>query len=348
MVDHEPVPASSPSATEPIAESPLAEHGVKATSAEESAALPDSTVASPAEGSPLATNPPELKLGQVAAGTVGELILVIGLIWVIASPPGDPVGIAALLGLFLCSGTAVVLALKPYWESLRRTNVPSTFMEAASEVLSWIVVPIAAPAWAFEALIHRYKKAEDFEFGGNYGTPYMAMIFLAGVTLLLRQQLWLHLIGLYILFMVEVLAIAVAAVIPIGGRSRYYRRFLELARRRFPHTSHRDISAPRSILLAVGAYAYNAFFFGVAAYSIGTLEPTAFTHAPQAAGYGSFTFYVYSSFVWVITLGYAEMLPSSGLARTLCIGAFGTGLMFNLLIFSHIAARLYERRSERA
>jgi hypothetical protein len=208
-----------------------------------------------------------------------------------------------------------------------------------------LLLLIAAPAWAIETLYDCFRKSSEWEFRAHSGTLYILIIVFAGIWMLVLPQPALNWIGLFFLFEVEVLGIAVAASVPLGKWKAYHARYLGLAGRRFSHERNANIIDPGSIYLAVLSYIYNAFFLGAVAYFVSVLGAHAFTNAPTETGLDALRIYVFSSFVWVLTLGFTEMMPASPLGRILCLTAFGSAVLFSLLIFSLIIDRLIKFRT---
>jgi hypothetical protein len=60
------------------------------------------------------------------------LALLLSLIWLIASPPNSRVGTAGLVAIFLISASAVVGALKPYWEQWKPASRIGVAVSAAA------------------------------------------------------------------------------------------------------------------------------------------------------------------------------------------------------------------------
>jgi hypothetical protein len=146
MADEDPVPEASASEAETTAEasrrpdqagpaiggeSATGSDQSTATSAVDSPAAP-SHRSTPSPRSDSAPPPTELKLGHIVVGAIGVFGLLLSLIWLIASPPISRVGTAGLVAIFLISASAVVGALKPYWEHWKPASRIGVAVSAAA------------------------------------------------------------------------------------------------------------------------------------------------------------------------------------------------------------------------
>lgn len=160
----------------------------------------------------------------------------------------------------------------------------------------------------------------------------------SGTALLLTGATVTRLVGLYILFALQVLGLATASTIPFARVPHYRDLVRRVQRKRTPQRT--DRTSQREILAAVTTYGYSAFFFGSVGYFLNSVNLYSYSGAPDDQGLTSLFDFVYSNFICIVTLGYVDITPLSLLAKTIAMAKIGLGLLFNLLIFSLLVDRL--------
>lgn len=218
----------------------------------------------------------------------------------------------------------------------------------AMRAVQYILYPIAAPAWIAERIYRRATRT-DWEFKTFWsGTIYILGIFLAGSVLVLSHSPFLRIIGLYMLFAMELLALAIAAAVPVGSRAGYKALLREVARRQQKHDDpHSPSITAGSIYSSVLCYGFTIYFLGALAYLFETGGLARFAGSIDRVGIDSLIDFVYSSFVWMVTLGFGDVTPITLGAKVICACAFAVGLLFNILIFSLFVARLSDLHQPR-
>ena len=177
------------------------------------------------------------------------------------------------------------------------------------------------------------------------GTIYMSSLVAIGTSLLIFvPNVVAHGVGMYMLAALEIVALAIAFSIPLGHIANYRTVLRHVTRRRMPSQHGGRPDSFPMIWAALTTYLYAAFFFGAAAYALHSSAPAYYSYIGGRTGLGAFFDFQYSSFVAIVTLGYADVVPLRPLSKVLTMLQFALGLVFSLLVFSLFVDRVISKR----
>lgn len=212
-------------------------------------------------------------------------------------------------------------------------------------IISWFIVPIAAPAWLLEGVYRRLSK-RFWEFNVWSGTFYI--LFLVGLATVLSfaASLALRVVALYIFTTLEVLGIFLCATVPFGNIGGYVVVIRHLARRK-PKPETTVVRLSRSaIWTALTSYFYTAFYFGILNYFLYSINSSLYTGVQGETPVEILFDFIYFSYISMTTFGFTALSPAAIPSKIIYMVEVAIGLFFMLFIFSLLTDRLISRRNE--
>jgi len=203
-------------------------------------------------------------------------------------------------------------------------------------MLGLLLAPLTWPAWGIEALSRR--KGGVFEFGIVNSTPYFACWGLGATAVVVWSgNVWLAGAGLYILTMMELVALGISLMLAISRPGRIQTFMLEIAQRHRPNQLISvNVPAVYGSLVALG---YAVWYFACVALYMHR-HFAGFYSGVEARGPGLPLFwqFLYFSFTTVTTLG-GHVQPATFPSELLVANEVCVGIFFFLFLLTAIVSR---------
>jgi hypothetical protein len=222
----------------------------------------------------------------------------------------------------------------PHRMTLERFSRLARFLGA---VFAAVVHPIAWPAWAIERLVQR--RSSDWQFSAYSATPYLSTLAMAGTICVMSKLPLLQIVGIYILFALELLGIWLCIAIFSGNRqSAFWVLLIHHGKRKVAQSSREVFVSTYSIYCSGIAFLYTTYFFAIAHYAVHSYDALNYDGVRSGSAFQLLWQFLYFSIVTITAFGHGKLMPASAIGEALSGLEMLIGLFLVLFLFGGFAA----------
>lgn len=200
-----------------------------------------------------------------------------------------------------------------------------------------IVHPIAWPGWTIERLVQ--SRRANWEFSPYSATPYFVVLGVGSTLCALSGPFFIQIVGLYVLFAMELLAIWICLAIFSGNpESAPWVLLLHHGNRTFTRPPDDLFASSHAIYSAGVAFLYTAYFFAVTTHVVYSHDNASYENVRPGSIIEVFWQFLYFSVVTITSFGHGKIMPKSFLAEALSGLELLLGLFLVLFLFGGFAS----------
>jgi hypothetical protein len=226
--------------------------------------------------------------------------------------------------------------IRPYRTSRRRTVL--------RYIVTFLILPVALPAWLLEELLRR--RGVQFQFGLLSSIPYFSVIAGSATGLVIFASGSWPWIGIILLSSMEIVGVAVAIVVGLGGRGSFPAFVSNVTRRRVSRRLPPDGFRRRAsggigyaVVASSVALLYSAWFFACVAVVLVRFVEGQLIGVPTSIGeLGVFWQCLYYSATTMVTAD-STVTPVGGWAQFTALLNLAVGLIFFVFVITVVTER---------